>query len=202
MGGKHKLVGQTAVNSIKLMKDVTDVFDQNGIKYCLEGGTLLGVIRENRLLPWDDDLDFTCVESELPNLRKCYWKLFFKGLRIRERKQFESDAPLKKGMVKIVKIYSRKYWFFKGDVVLDIFIKYKQNDQYFWSVGKNKRYTKKSVDSHYYEDLATVNFEGKEFSVPKDSHGYLTKRYGDWQKQVKEWDYATDDQSVCKNPEE
>ena len=197
MGGKHKLVGKTAENAIKLMKGVTAVFDKYKLPYCLEGGTLLGVIRESRLLPWDDDMDFTITESQLPVLRKCYFALFLKGYRIRERKQLEEDSPLLKGQVKIVKIYSRKYFIFKGDVVLDIFVKYKQDERYFWSVGKNARYTKKSVPECFYEQLSQVEFAGKMFSVPTDHDGYLTQRYGDWKKQVKEWDYATDDQAKC-----
>ena len=34
------------------------------IPYWLEGGTLLGIIRENRLLPWDNDMDISMYKTD------------------------------------------------------------------------------------------------------------------------------------------
>ena len=41
-----------------LLFDVAKSLDILSVKYWLEGGTLLGIKRESRLLPWDNDLDF------------------------------------------------------------------------------------------------------------------------------------------------
>ena len=35
---------------------VIKILESKDIPYVLEGGTLLGAIRENRFLPWDDDV--------------------------------------------------------------------------------------------------------------------------------------------------
>ena len=38
--------------------DTVRILKENGINFWLCQGTLLGIIRENRILPWDRDIDF------------------------------------------------------------------------------------------------------------------------------------------------
>ena len=42
---------------LKLMKDIHSLCEKNGVRYSLAGGSLLGAIRHNGFIPWDDDLD-------------------------------------------------------------------------------------------------------------------------------------------------
>lgn len=51
LDGKNKLIAES------MLRDVAMILDQSSIQYWLEGGTLLGIRRENRLLPWDNDID-------------------------------------------------------------------------------------------------------------------------------------------------
>lgn len=48
-----------------MLKDVTNLLEENGIEYWLEGGTLFDVIRENRLLPWDNDMDISILKTRI-----------------------------------------------------------------------------------------------------------------------------------------
>lgn len=42
---------------LSMIKDIDQLFAENDIQYSLCGGTLLGAVRENGFIPWDDDID-------------------------------------------------------------------------------------------------------------------------------------------------
>ena len=122
MSGYHKLVGEVAIKALQALKDVTDAFDRGRVEYCLEGGTLLGIVREQRLLPWDDDVDLTIradqAKEALVALETLKWRY-----KIRERHYFVDHGPLKKGELRLIRVISRKFFFWRGKVRMDIFVK-------------------------------------------------------------------------------
>eukprot|EP00758_Cryptobia_borreli_P017133 Tbor_TRINITY_DN6164_c1_g1::TRINITY_DN6164_c1_g1_i1::g.22589::m.22589 len=46
------------------LKQITDVLEEFEISYILEGATLLGALRMNGPLPYDDDIDITVLEED------------------------------------------------------------------------------------------------------------------------------------------
>ena len=53
---------------LELMKEIHDFLTNNGIKYSLAYGSLLGAVRHNGFIPWDDDIDLMMDRENLNKL--------------------------------------------------------------------------------------------------------------------------------------
>jgi len=73
-------VSENNSNIESVMFKVIDILNNNNIDYWLTDGTLLGIIRENRILPWDLDIDIGIWKSDTPitNLINLFEKNGFK----------------------------------------------------------------------------------------------------------------------------
>lgn len=197
MAGHLKLTGKIAEKALTLLEKVCRILDQNNIPYTLEGGTLLGIIRENRLLPWDNDMDITITEDHLDHLLKIRYKFWLIGYRTRIRTS-KTDTPyFPKKCVRMMKIQTTRC-FIKEYNLLDIFIKKKDNNQYFWIVDE-KDPVLKSVPAHFYEKRTRITFNGYDYLVPENVEDYLSFRYGNWKTVQKDYHYKKDDHAIINS---
>ncbi len=200
MAGKTKLEGKNVDIALKMLHDVTSELEKCKADYWLEGGTLLGVIRENRLLPWDNDMDISMYIKDRWKLVRVAIKLIFRGYRISTRFYNRDIGPFKKREFRMIKVRNFEKFMKKGEVMLDIFLKRKIEDDYFWTVGI-KTPVLKSSPAKFYDKLTTVKFDRKDYLIPFLYEEYLTYRYGDWKIQVKEWNFKKDDNAIVQEKE-
>lgn len=192
MAGKAKLAGKVLADSLKLLQDVTIVLEEEGIPYILDGGTLLGVIREQRLLPWDTDMDLSVDHVYIDLLLKSGKKIRRKGYRVSFRRFREDTGPFKKDQIRVIKIRNMIFPGIKGKAVLDIFLRQNAEERSYWAVGE-KNPVLPNAPIRFFEELTSVDFNGKLYTVPSEYEEFLAYRYGDWKTPVKVWNAMKDD---------
>lgn len=196
MAGHVTLTGQHLLTAEQLLADVTSAMEKCNVPYWLEGGTLLGIVRENRLLPWDNDVDLSVHSNEGEGLLRALDELQNMGYRIRVRKFESSSDSFRAGDIRLIKVRKKKFLGLgKSKVCLDIFVKYTMGDEVYWMVNN----ITKSVPGKYYTELSQVEFKGRHYNVPKHYEDYLSYRYGNWRTPVKQWNTFTDDKALQGN---
>ncbi|WP_406534311.1 phosphorylcholine transferase LicD [Methanobrevibacter sp.] len=57
---------------LMILKDLIRFCDENGLTYFMYAGSLLGAIRHNGFIPWDDDLDVCMLRNEFERFKKLF----------------------------------------------------------------------------------------------------------------------------------
>ena len=76
------LTGRNYTIAKTLLLDVIDACNDAGVDYALEGGTLLGIVRDGDLIPWDKDVDLTMDSASVAQFKTQYPRLRARGWRI------------------------------------------------------------------------------------------------------------------------
>lgn len=63
-----RIDAEVSTQFYQMLKNLDSLFSQNGIKYWLTAGSLLGAIRHQGIIPWDDDVDLAFFEKDLSQL--------------------------------------------------------------------------------------------------------------------------------------
>ncbi len=58
------LIKSIQFNLLIIMDELDRICRKNDIKYSLDGGSMLGAIRHNGFIPWDDDMDVVMLRKD------------------------------------------------------------------------------------------------------------------------------------------
>ncbi len=66
-------------NAVKYLKEVKRVFDLYKVEFWLDSGSLLGAVRDQCIIPWDNDIDLGVWSKDLDSLSKALKELKKQG---------------------------------------------------------------------------------------------------------------------------
>jgi hypothetical protein len=140
------------------------VFDEHRIPFRLGYGTLLGAVRDNDFIAWDNDIDLVFDKVNKPRVVACLPELFKLGFVERGFRENFWGINRKGERCDI--------YFFSQTNILD-----KLRDLVVCKYGAFCVY----IDKFYWDESTAINFLGKSFSVYKNYEMWLSQCYGaDW----------------------
>jgi len=160
-----------------LMQALADAAAQYGVRMCLDFGTLLGAMREKDFIPWDDDIDFTLVEQDLPAL-------------VENLPAVKALLPLLPGTFLDLAMFSQDgrpvavvltFHNAPGHEVIVPFeigmLRRTFEDGSAITTGLGTEFI---APERHFRSYDRVGFLGRTFHVPHDAEAYLDFLYGDW----------------------
>lgn len=87
-----------------MLEDLVPIFEAEGIKICLGGGSLLGKIRHNGFIPWDDDFDISVTREDYEKIMDLFR---YNKRNICEKYDFRGPGYYKGAEVRMGKIYKK-----------------------------------------------------------------------------------------------
>ena len=171
---RTKYVG---TNGKDFLNQIQKVFEELGISYWLEFGTLLGAVREGDFIGGDSDIDLGAYLDEYsPKIEEVFKKHGFtkvKEIVIDNGEYGRTEAYSYKGIVSDIFYFRRE----NGKL-------YGYNFENYKSYGKRKTIDKLgglvSMEIIFTDTgLKEIDFLGMKFKAPKDTNLHLTEHYGE-----------------------
>lgn len=149
------------------LSDLKKVFDFNRIEFFLISGTLLGCIREQKLLSHDKDIDIgvwdTYSYKRLTNIFSNSGYFYIVPTRTKE-------------LIMLRHV---------NGITIDVFIHHREKNNY-WHAGVKLKWNNSPFE------LTETEFLDGIYLIPKDYDLYLTENYGDWKTPKTNFDSAFD----------
>ena len=146
-----------------ILREAKQIMDRLGIGFHLMSGTLLGAIRDNALIPWDDDMDIGSV-------------IGLDGLTadsIEQTAEQVASAFRDNGFFAVVE--RDDHYLCVGTMKSSTMLSW----SCFWVVGDSIfQYPGVRIPVSLYTNLKEIDFVGEKFLVPNPPEEFLRRKYG------------------------
>lgn len=147
--------------------DIKTLLENNNIEFFLVSGTLLGCIREGRILSHDKDVDIGIWNNNKINVLLSL---------LRTSGLFYVQAARSEHVIRVKHV---------NGTAIDVFIHYREPNDY-WHGGVKIKWSNTPFK------LISYPFIGTQFNIPENYSLYLYENYGNWQLPQKNFNSSTD----------
>lgn len=190
------------VSTSSILKDVEDiqkVFNKYGVRLFVLYGALLGLYRDRKLIPYDDDIDFGIIDPiNLETRKKLGWALTDLGFKVQEIafnvfgrwEQAEAgyNGNEKTGIMVLKRNFDFTFFFYEE-------VDCSQHGKEYVCTPRLGSYPLISMPTEYFKNTDTIKFGKLKLLTPKPIHEYLTWTYGNYKipekgKHAQQWKEA------------
>lgn len=203
--------GRTA-NEDNFLEIVT-FLRRHGVTFWLDQGTLLGVIRDGELLPWDKDIDISVWTEGFDKVLELSEELRRRGyyIEVHEdrdtiflskrkgyfieicRHHIEGDRIVRRGAAPRATTSERALKRWLQRIPHPLFVRIRHFARKY--MGKPPLWF--HTPARLLSEFTTVRFLGQDAPVPAETEAYLAFKYGDdWRTPRRDWDVAAEDGAV------
>lgn len=147
------------------LKVVSEIMNKSGLNWGPVFGTLLGIIRDNDFITWDEDIDLYVLNED----KEKFLPLLFDF----KNAGFEVIRNWRCGLISIKR---------NGEYIDFYFVK-KLEGNIMCSTGDAFYFDK------YFKDTIVWDFKGIKFNIPREYEEFLEFQYGDWKTPVQYCDF-------------
>ena len=139
-----------------------DLLRRHGIFHFLDYGSLLGAVRSQTLIDWDEDADFSCLSSDAAKVKRLEAEVASAGFWM-DTREFPHVLRICRSRANLA---HADLWFQRLE----------KGFAYSWSLLHEERFR---FPVRYLERLGTVTLEGRSHPAPEPVHRFLADhRYG------------------------
>lgn len=175
-----KQVHQFHKYGLEALKVFNKCMNDNGYKYSLAFGTLLGAVREHDFIPHDNDIDLAMwIDDYTPKLiddLKRYGIKHKYAYTIEDGKIGKEDTFIYKGVQLDI------FYFYKdteGQVYCNDFVTHQDSTCKKDAIRKHGGLLPRKLFLPLGKELMTIDFKGMQLYIPSNYHELLSFRYGD-----------------------
>lgn len=154
---------------------ILGIFESNNITYFINHGTLLGIVRDDDIIPWDDDIDITIYEQDMKNALS-YLKRSFQNLDYKTEQVQYSGTAIYQNNKTLTAINISAKRIVDGMTVHEFSI-----DVQPVTFEKDMAIMPNTyAPAYHFTKTETIEFKGRSVTVPFEYKKYLEFSYGDW----------------------
>lgn len=195
---------------IKDLMLVLSYLEKEEVRYWIDGGNLLALVRNKMLLPHskDSDIDLSMEWNrdqyiKMKNLRNY---MIDKGMEVEVTyfgvviKKYRYGRLALRFFNLLAKMSVDLHFFVYTPINISYF---RKSGDFYWNTWLNEPgndYVPRVVPEHLYKELSKITYKEIQLPVPKKYEEYLAYKYGDdWKEKKSNWIYYEDDGTIDKS---